>query len=388
MSITTRIDKRTGDKLVVYLNFRNRVTRAPERYRRDARVQTRAGAVAEERSVSAYWVEHGTIAPLLRAPEADVKTAVVEDVKWEDAVTRAVEVYWPTLKASTGAGYERLLDTGAFGCFEGLPLSSVVEPKLVAEWDKTVSARGGDSTRRNFHVVLRSILGAAKTAGWITPEMLCRLPKLPKVGETIVEAVPTDVALAIILETDAVDLPPSFRAARVAARRAFAIMFYAGLRSGEVRALKWSDIDLRRNVIHVRHARTAGVEDVPKGGGARTIPLNGALRDLLGDAPKDLDRYVAPTAEGAPWGDSALLQALVRACDRLGVEKQKAHGFRHSFVSNLFTRGASAVTVQKLAGHQDLKTTQRYAHVGDQEKIDAVASLDFTNVIPFRSKAG
>ena len=50
------------------------------------------------------------------------------------------------------------------------------------------------------------------------------------------------------------------------------------------------------------------------------------------------------------------------ACKRIGLEGFRLHDLRHALVTELFRSGASAPVVQKLAGHQHLKTTQRYAH--------------------------
>jgi integrase len=66
-------------------------------------------------------------------------------------------------------------------------------------------------------------------------------------------------------------------------RPLWATAMYAGLRRGELQALKWTDIDLATGVVHVRRAwdRVAG-ELAPKSeAGERKVPIPGVLRDQL-----------------------------------------------------------------------------------------------------------
>lgn len=50
----------------------------------------------------------------------------------------------------------------------------------------------------------------------------------------------------------------------------------------------------------------------------------------------------------------------------------RLHALRHFFITECFKGGASAPTVQQLAGHLHLSVTQRYAHTNDNLKKDAV----------------
>jgi hypothetical protein len=52
------------------------------------------------------------------------------------------------------------------------------------------------------------------------------------------------------------------------------------------------------------------------------------------------------------------------------------HDLRHVFVAELFRGGASALAVQALAGHADLTTTQRYAHMVKSDLQAAIATLE------------
>ena len=55
-----------------------------------------------------------------------------------------------------------------------------------------------------------------------------------------------------------------------------------------------------------------------------------------------------------------------------GVKRIRFHDLRHSFASQLVIAGASIYKVQKLLGHQDVKTTMRHAHLSPEAQADVV----------------
>jgi len=66
---------------------------------------------------------------------------------------------------------------------------------------------------------------------------------------------------------------------------------------------------------------------------------------------------------------------VANAARRAGV-KPGVHILRHTFCSHLAMRGAPARAIQELAGHQDLKTTQRYMHLSPAAVEGAIRLLD------------
>jgi integrase len=219
-------------------------------------------------------------------------------------------------------------------------------------------------------------------AGYLT--VMPELPKLPKVGKTeVIAASAADIAL-ILHEPFGKGCGPHRKKARQAARLAIALAAYGGLRASEVRGLTWSDVNLKAKTITIRRAICFGEIDSPKSGNERTIPIAAPLLAMLVEAakkPRCPWGPVAPKADGEVWADHGLLQALKRACKRLGISGQRYHGLRHYFVSALFEGGASAPTVQELAGHASLDVTQRYAHTTREAKQRAVAVFAFGNSV-------
>lgn len=126
---------------------------------------------------------------------------------------------------------------------------------------------------------------------------------------------------------------------------------------------------VRRSVCH-------GVAAPPKSGHQRLVPLPHPLRELL-DAQKDrgLDAPVSIGADG-PWTQWGLLSAFRSACRRAKLKGWRFHDLRHFYVTSLFRARVPAPTVQRLAGHEHLATTQRYAHLAGIDLTSAIGDLD------------
>ncbi len=245
-----------------------------------------------------------------------------------------------------------------------------IDATLARKLDAELVAEGAKpSTRRNVLIVLRSILGYAHEAKLLAarPE----LPALPRVGRTVLETM------------SASDLEKVLAVANAHHRLAFMLAAYAGLRAGEVRGLRWSDVDLSRKRLVVRQSICHGVVATPKSGHERIVPLAAPLLDALlkieaaggGAVTKKRERLVARNADGAPWKEFGLRLAFRRACERAGVKAWRFHDLRHLFVTSLFRAGVAANVAQALAGHRELATTQRYAHTVEADLFDAVARL-------------
>ena len=103
---------------------------------------------------------------------------------------------------------------------------------------------------------------------------------------------PTDAELAARTASDAQDAALILAAA------------YAGLRLGELRALRWRDIDFERRIIHVRRSYSLANEDVPKSGRARAVPLVDQVARVL-DALSRRDVFIGPTISSSPTPPAA-----------------------------------------------------------------------------------
>jgi integrase len=160
---------------------------------------------------------------------------------------------------------------------------------------------------------------------------------------------------------------------------AFALGAFAGLRSGEIRALRWSDVDLVAGTVTIRSSISRGVECSPKSGHQDVLPLTPFLQSLLKAAQAKSESTwvnVSLQSRDKPWSESGLYKAFQKARDAAGFDDWTLHDLRHFFVSELFRRHVPAPFAQALARHSALTTTQRYADVDANDLREAVSHLD------------
>jgi integrase len=193
------------------------------------------------------------------------------------------------------------------------------------------------------------------------------------------------------------DAPPD--ASEAAARRlednrdaeAFRLLFYTGLRLGELLPLRWEDVDLHDRLLLVRRGLSAGHETLPKGRQHRFVPLSTpaatTLARLAGrsefTAPDD---YVVCNRIGRRLDPSALRRRYKRACEAAGLRPVKLHGLRHA-AGSLVARTTDAVFVRDFLGHAKLSTTDRY--VSAKLRPEELQRLDaaFAPAAPARVEA-
>lgn len=211
--------------------------------------------------------------------------------------------------------------------------------------------------------LVRAVLKAAVEFGQL--EAMPDLPPLPKRGKKLPDA-PTDEEVRALIEGTTGWI-----------RTAIALSVFAGLRSGEVRALEVRDIDLIRGRIRVRRAFSAGEVITPKSGDERIIPLAQELRELLAPALKDKlpAARVVVRSNGHTPSRQNVLSKLKAEQVRLGLSERSFHALRHYFCSTLIRRGASLEAVRVLAGHSALAITQRYVHASGADLVAAIGTL-------------
>jgi integrase len=150
----------------------------------------------------------------------------------------------------------------------------------------------------------------------------------------------------------------------------------AGLRLGEIRALRWCDVDLRLNKITVRKALWRSELDAPKGGRERVIPLTQRLGRALQARRHMKGDWVFCGDDKNHLSETTFDLALGRLVKRAQIRPIGFRVLRHTFCSHLAMKGATAKAIQELAGHQDLSTTQRYMHLSPSHLREAIGLLD------------
>jgi integrase len=154
------------------------------------------------------------------------------------------------------------------------------------------------------------------------------------------------------------------------ARALWATALLAGLRRGELRALRWRDIDLDENVLRIERGwdDVEGEQDGKTRAARRTVPLVGDLRALLvaqrlatGRSGGDL---VFGITADEPFDPSTIRRRALKAWKSAGLTPIGLHECRHTFASFLIASDNNIKAISTYMGHASVTITiDRYGHL-------------------------
>jgi integrase len=314
-------------------------------------------------------LRHGQRTPLERGRGQTVRQALdalIAGMEDGTALDRSGRRYRP----ATIRSYRQAADRYLIPALGSQRLAEVPRRDVQRLVDKMHADGLTGSTIRNKLDPLRVIYRRALQDDDVTrnPTTQLRLPALATKPRRIVNA---DRA-AVLLDA----LPDSERAL-------WATAFYAGLRIGEIRALRWNQVDFDAGVIRVQAGwdDAEGEVETKTEAGLRTIPLVGRLR-------AELARHRLATGRGGDalcFGRSdttAFIRSTVRAranraWEAAKLEPPTPHEARHACASYLAAAGLTHKEVQTAMGHADIRTTLNvYAKAVPGWESGAVAKLD------------
>lgn len=153
-----------------------------------------------------------------------------------------------------------------------------------------------------------------------------------------------------------------------------AMLLLTGARKREVLTAKWSDIDLEQRRWRIEFNKT---------GNTRYVPLSEAMISLLAHLPRQDDNdYLFPSPKTeVPF--ISVFHSWDSARRKAGLADVRIHDLRHSFASYVINAGRSLYVVQKLLGHTQIKTTQRYAHLSHESLLMAADTA--SSAVPWES---
>jgi len=161
----------------------------------------------------------------------------------------------------------------------------------------------------------------------------------------------------------------------------FEVLYWTGMREGELLALSPADIDLDNKIISInRTYQRIGGKDVftsPKTRKSkRKIPIPNFLCQELSDYIQS--RYMLDTDERLfPVTKSYLSHEIIRGCKNTGVKKIRIHDIRHSHASLLINQGCDALMLADRLGHEKVSTTlNTYSHLFPHKQQELVHSLE------------
>ena len=194
------------------------------------------------------------------------------------------------------------------------------------------------ATVRNYLIELSRLFALAVKELRVLDANPCASVTRPKTANEIVRWLSDDERTALLAACKASDSPDLY---------AFVLFaLTTGARKGEIAALEWSRVDLKRR--WATFART-------KNGDARGVPLTATVCSLLAARPRGAAR-VFPVDITKAWHT---------AVARAGIVNFRFHDLRHSCGSAMVQAGANLAEVATLLGHKSLQMSLRYSHVGN-----------------------
>lgn len=161
---------------------------------------------------------------------------------------------------------------------------------------------------------------------------------------------------------------------------AFSLMYWTGLRIGELLALTPKDFDFEKGTLSINksYQRLQGKDIItePK------TPKSNRIIKITDTLCEEIQEYIRhqyklkPKDRLFPTNKSYLTKEMVRGCKETGVKKITLHSIRHSHVSLLINLGFSAVAIADRVGHESIDITYRYAHLFPSKQIEMVDRLE------------
>jgi integrase len=315
----------------------------------------------------------------LRPPTRDTLTVAAE--RWLEGAragsihARGRKPYKPSVVRS----YETSLRLRVLDELGSYRLSELTLPELQAFVNRLVAGGVDASTIRNTINPLRAIYRHALSVGdvGVNPTLGLQVPAVD--GRRERSATPAEAAelLDALPEDD---------------RPLWATAFYAGLRRGELRALRVADVDLEANEIHVRRGWDDHEGEItPKSSkGTRTVPIPTLLKKQLAEhmarTGRRGDQLLFGRTATAPFTPSFIRIRAGKAWKAANVERAKKeldqlvpiglHQARHTYVSLMHAAGCSLEEIGDYVGHSSAYMTDRYRHLLPTTRAAAAQRLD------------
>jgi integrase len=308
----------------------------------------------------------GTLARPTKTTIATAADALLEGMKAGTVLDRSGRQYKP----ATVRSYEQAVGKYVKPRLGSLKLSELRRADVQRYVNELHASGLSPSTVANKLDPVRVIVREALAADVITvdPTRHLRLPQVRN-GRDRIEA--PDRAAALI-------------AALPEAERGFwSTAFYAGLRRGELRALRWDDVDFDAGVIRVRRGwdDKEGEIEVKSDAGRRNVPLAGVLRRELAAHKLRTGRQGGDLVFGRtadlPFTASTIRARALKAWRAAGLEPLTPHEARHCAASYFIAAGYNAKQISVYIGHGDVRQTwNRYGHLMPGDEVTAAAQLD------------
>jgi integrase len=288
----------------------------------------------------------------------------------------------PRLSASTRRTYHSMINKQLAGKISDIPLKKLLRPAIQRHFNEMAKKGGSTATISLAHVVLHSALKQACEDRIIGGN--------PASGVKLQQVVNEERVVYSAAEVQKLLLSVADHPHRIG----FNLLFSVALREGELIGLRWTNVDLQKNKIHV-------VEQLARGKGftygslktkksKRVLPISPGLAVEL-KAHKTRQKEML-LKSGVIWTEEmpvisniigraithdAFYQEYVEVIKAAGLESTGTHDARHTCLTLLGNSGMDAKTLSRFAGHSNVAfTLNKYVKESDSVAVAGVNVLD------------
>ncbi len=290
---------------------------------------------------------------------------------FSDIIMRWFNANQIRLKGATEAKYLSIIQTHIIPDLGNLKMSVIDSSTINLFLDKQLQNGGiknkeplAPSYVRTMAIIIEAAINYGVMEGLCTPmKTPIKKPAIPKEDRPILsQYIEAELTSKLTSDTSKVAIGTL-------------IALQAGLRIGEVCALRWCDVDFTSNVIRVRHTisrvrainsenKTILILDTPKTASSiRDVPMPSTLRNvLLNSYQKNMSEYVVSSSNsfvGTRTFDYKYRQML----KKYNIQIFSFHTLRHTYATRCAEHGMDAKTLSRLLGHSSSNTTLNiYVH--------------------------
>ena len=161
-------------------------------------------------------------------------------------------------------------------------------------------------------------------------------------------------------------------------RDIFRTAYGTGARSGELLAMTWEDVSFENKYISINKSWCSKSKSVgpTKNRKVRVVPIGKNFMNFLKELKlkRGNEEFVLPQLSQWKHGEAS---KILRSFQKdIGVKETNFHSIRASFITHLLLLGRPVHEVQKMVGHSDLKTTQRYVRLAASDLKGATDPID------------
>lgn len=242
----------------------------------------------------------------------------------------------------------KLILENRFDEFQNMNIKDI-KASTIGIWYKKIDGVGNKS-KRNYLSVLKGILDVALHDEIIDKNPMVHI-KLPKYHAPRIKPFNSDEVKRILESAENYNYNLVYL---------LAMGFFTGMRTGEILALKRTDIDLKNKVIHIRSTISRFGDVKPKTfGSIRDIPILDTLYPYIVKMfERENDNYMMVTQYGNPYHDTHIFvnnwwKPLLIS---LGIEYRRPYNMRHTFATNmLYKQLCTPLELSQYLGHSNTR---------------------------------